>query len=94
MGTYPKIPEVDTFSISDVAEALREKYAAKDDAFAAFVTRLSTEMTLEGEQTLMAMTYLWRRGEIVFQPKQFIMGGLFEGEKTPCLKWSRVLLIV
>ena len=31
----------------------------------------------------MSKTYFWRRGEIAFQPKCYIMDGMFEGKKTP-----------
>ena len=87
MGTYSKIPEVESFEVSAKLEALREKYRIKDADLQDFVMGLivsaMAKRAEESEKTAMSKTYFWRRGEIAFQPKCYIMDGMFEGKKTP-----------
>lgn len=87
MGTYSKIPEVRPFKISAELEALREKYRVRDtdfqDSVMPFIDYEAIKRAEKSEKTLMSKTYLWRRGEIVFQPKQYIMDSMFESKKTP-----------
>ena len=84
MGTYSKIPEVESFKVSVELEALREKYRVKDTDFQDSVVGLiASAMAKRAEESAMSKTYFWRRGEIAFQPKCYKMDGMFEGKETP-----------
>ena len=87
MGTYSKIPEVESFKVSAELEALREKYRVRDtdfqDSVMGLIASAMAKRAEESEKTAMSKTYFWRRGEIAFQPKCYKMDGMFEGKKTP-----------
>ena len=61
MGTYSKIPEVDTFKVSAELEALREKYRVRDTDFQDSVVGLiASAMAKRAEESAMSKTYFWR----------------------------------
>lgn len=87
MGAYSKIPEVRPFKISAELEALQEKYRVRDtdfqDSVMGFIASEMAKRAEESEKTLMSKTYVWKRMQLLFQPKNYIMDGIYEGKKIP-----------